>query len=379
MSYKVPQLIPFVGKEELANLKQVIKKQWITEGPFAKEFLHLIKEKTGAKYAVLANNGTLALFMALKSIGIKEGDEVIVPNFTFIASATSVHFAGAKPIFVDVDKDSLNIDVTKIEKVITPKTKAIMPVHVYGQPADMDPILEIAKKYKLQIIEDAAQGYGVQYKGKHTGTIGDIGTISFFADKTITSGEGAVVLTNNEETYDKLKLLRNQGRPNSGTFIHPFLGMNFRMTDLQCAVGVAQIKKYEKIKQIKLKNFNLYKEKLIGLKEIELFNQVNFSDCNNCHCDNESQCNFIPFRVNILVERKSELLEYMESQGIQTRGFFYPLHRQPCFSNLGYNENDFPISNYLYEKGVSLPIFVGITETQISLVTDSIINFFKKP
>ena len=201
MSYKVPQLIPFVGKEELANLKQVIKKQWITEGPFAKEFLHLIKEKTGAKYAVLANNGTLALFMALKSIGIKEGDEVIVPNFTFIASATSVHFAGAKPIFVDVDKDSLNIDVTKIEKVITPKTKAIMPVHVYGQPADMDPILEIAKKYKLQIIEDAAQGYGVQYKGKHTGTIGDIGTISFFADKTITSGEGAVVLTNNEETY----------------------------------------------------------------------------------------------------------------------------------------------------------------------------------
>ena len=377
MSYKVPQLIPFVGKEELANLKQVIKKQWITEGPFAKEFLHLIKEKTGAKYAVLANNGTLALFMALKSIGIKEGDEVIVPNFTFIASATSVHFAGAKPIFVDVDKDSLNIDVTKIEKAITPKTKAIMPVHVYGQPADMDPILEIAKKHKLQIIEDAAQGYGVQYKGKHTGTIGDIGTISFFADKTITCGEGAVILTNNKETYDKLKLLRNQGRPNSGTFIHPFLGMNFRMTDLQCAVGVAQLKKYEKIKQIKLKNFNLYKEKLIGINEIELFKHVNFSECNNCHCDNESKCNFIPFRVNILVERKSELLEYLESQGIQTRGFFYPLHLQPCFSNLGYNENDFPISNYLYEKGVSLPIFPGITETQISLVTDSIINFYK--
>jgi perosamine synthetase len=377
MSYKVPQLIPFVGKEELENLKEVIKKQWITEGPFAKEFLHLIKEKTGAKYAVLANNGTLALFMALKSIGIKEGDEVIVPNFTFIASATSVHFAGAKPIFVDVDKDSFNIDVTKIEKAITPKTKAIMPVHVYGQPADMDPILEIAKKYKLQIIEDAAQGYGVQYKGKHTGTIGDIGTISFFADKTITCGEGAVILTNNKETYDKLKLLRNQGRPNSGTFIHPFLGMNFRMTDLQCAVGVAQLKKYEKIKQIKLKNFNLYKEKLIGINEIELFKHVNFSECNNCHCDNESKCNFIPFRVNILVERKSELLEYMESQGIQTRGFFYPLHLQPCFSNLGYNENDFPISNYLYEKGVSLPIFPGITETQISLVTDSIINFYK--
>ena len=378
MSYKVPQLIPFVGKEELANLKQVIKKQWITEGPFAKEFLHLIKEKTGAKYAVLANNGTLALFMALKAIGIKEGDEVIVPNFTFIASATSVHFAGAKPIFVDVDKDSLNIDVTKIEKAITTKTKAIMPVHVYGQAADMDPILEIAKKHKLKIIEDAAQGFGVLYKGKHTGTIGDIGTISFFADKTITSGEGAVILTNNKEIYDTLKLLRNQGRPNSGTFIHPFLGMNFRMTDLQCAVGVAQIKKYEKIKQIKQKNLNLYKEKLIGLKEIEFFKQQKYSDCNNCSCSTERNCNFIPFRVNILVERKSELLEYMESQGIQTRGFFYPLHLQPCFSNLGYNENDFPVSNYLYEKGVSLPIFPGLTETQISLVTDAVINFYKR-
>ncbi len=144
MKYQVPQLIPYVGDEELENLKLVIERKWITEGPFSKEFLDLIKEKTRAKYAVLANNGTLALFIALKAIGIGKGDEVIVPNLTFIASATSVYFAGAKPVFVDVDNSSLNIDVSKIEQLITAKTKAIMPVHLYGQSADMDPILAIA-------------------------------------------------------------------------------------------------------------------------------------------------------------------------------------------------------------------------------------------
>jgi perosamine synthetase len=365
MSYKVPQLVPFVGKEELANLKQVIKKQWLTEGPFAEEFLHLIKEKTGAKYAVLANNGTLALFMALKAIGIKEGDEIIVPNFTFIASATSAYFAGAKPVFVDIDINTLNIDVTKIEKLITSKTKAIMPVHVYGQAANMDPIIAIAKKYNLKIIEDAAQGYGVYYKGRHTGTIGDIGTISFFADKTVTTGEGAVILTNNKEVYDELVLLRNQGRPNSGTFIHPYMGMNFRMTDLQCAVGVAQLKKFDKIIKAKHKNYNLYIDKLKSVKGISFVETEDFS-------------NLVPFRVNIKVEFKEALMHRLEASGIQTRGFFYPLHRQPCFEYLGYKEEDFPNSNAVFTQGLSLAIFPTLKRKQIELVTDTIVKFFKE-
>ncbi|NQU33324.1 MAG: DegT/DnrJ/EryC1/StrS family aminotransferase [Bacteroidetes bacterium] len=365
MGYKVPQLVPFVGDEELANLKQVIQKQWLTEGPFAEEFVSLIKDKTGAKYAVLANNGTLALFIALKAIGIKDGDEIIIPNITFIASATSAYFAGATPVFVDVDPNTLNIDVTQLEKLITSKTKAIMPVHVYGQAADMDPILDIAKKYNIKVIEDAAQGYGVEYKGKHTGTIGDVGTISFFADKTVTCGEGAVVLTNNEEIYNTLKLLRNQGRPNSGTFIHPFLGMNFRMTDLQCAVGVAQLKKFDKIIQLKTKNYDLYYEKLKNVKEISFVEIEEYS-------------NFIPFRVNIKVDKKEELIQYLEENKIQTRTFFYPLHRQPCFEYLKYKIDDFPISNRVFNEGLSLAIFPGLEVEQIELVTDTIIEFFNK-
>jgi perosamine synthetase len=364
MKYKVPQLIPYVGEEELENLKLVIEKQWITEGPFSQEFLELIKEKTKAKYAVLANNGTLALYIALKAIGIGEGDEVIVPDLTFIASATSVYFAGGKPVFVDVDYSSMNIDVGKIEQLITEKTKAIMPVHLYGQSADMDPILAIAKKHDLKVIEDAAQGYGVYYKGKHTGTIGDVGTISFFADKTITTGEGAVVLTNDEKTYETLRLIRNQGRPNSGTFIHPFLGMNFRMTDLQCAVGVAQIKKFDEILRIKKTNYELYYSKLKDIDEVTFVDVMEYST-------------FVPFRVNIKVERQPELVEYLESNGIQTRGFFYPLHRQPCFSYLGYESDKFEVSNCLNQTGLSLPIYPGLTEEQIMYVVNTIANFYK--
>ena len=361
--YKVPQLIPYVGKEELKNLEQVIAKQWITEGPFSQEFIEIIKEFTGAKYAVLANNGTLALYLSILALDIGIGDEVIVPDFTFIASATSIVFSGATPVFVDVDKDNLNIDVTKIEAAITKKTKAIMPVHLYGQAVNMDPILEIAKKYKLKIIEDAAQGYGVYYKGKHTGTIGDIGMISFFADKTVTTGEGAVILTNNEDVYNKLRFLRNQGRLDSGTFEHLHLGMNFRMTDLQCAVGVAQLKKFDRIQSIKTHNFELYYKLLKDIKEIDFVKIEDYS-------------NFVPFRVNLKVSKQKKLIDFLEESSIQTRGFFYPLHRQPCLSFLAYKDDEFPVSNDLNKTGVSLPVFCDLTEEQIKYVCLKIRKFY---
>jgi len=364
-SYTVPQLIPYVDAEELINLGEVIKNKWITEGPFSEKFLQLIRDFTGAKYAVLANNGTLALFLGLMAIGIKEDDEIIVPDFTFISSGTSVVFAGAKPVFVDVDETSLNIDCSKIEDAITEKTKAIMPVHLYGQSADMDPILKITNKYNLKVIEDAAQGYGVFYKGKHVGAIGDVGIISFFADKTVTTGEGAVILTNNEKIYEKLRYLRNQGRLHSGTFQHAHLGMNFRMTDIQSALGVAQLKKFDKIKKIKINNYNLYKELLKDVDEIEFIKKMEFS-------------NFVPFRANIKIPNLKGLIEFLERNRIQTRGFFYPLHRQPCLKYLGYKEEEFPVSNKLNNIGISLPVFCNLTKEQIHYVCDKIKEFYGK-
>lgn len=365
MKYRVVQLEPYVGKEEIENLKKVIENKWLTEGPFTKDFLNLIQEFTGAKFVLPTNNGTLALFLSLLGLGVGPGDEVILPNFTFIATASSVHFTGAKPVFVDVNKSNFNIDAAQIESKITEKTKAIVPVHVYGQAADMEPILSIAKKYNLKVLEDAAQGFGVFYNKKHTGTIGDIGIISFFADKTITMGEGAVIMTEDEELYNKIKLLRNQGRPNSGTFIHPAAGMNFRITDLQSAVGVAQIKKFDKINKIKTRNFNLYKKYLNGLKQISFLEQSPFS-------------NFIPFRANIIVQQKKKLIAFLENSGIQTREFFFPMHRQPCFSYLNYEENEFPVSNFAFANGLSLPVFCDLKQEDIRYVCEKIIEFYSE-
>ena len=364
MRYKVPQLEPYIGKEELENLKKTIDEKWITEGPFSKEFLEIIKGFTGAKNGVLANNGTLALFLGLLALGVGKGDEVIVPDFTFIASASSVAFTGAKPVFVDINEDDLQIAVEQIENVITKKTKAIMPVHIYGQSADMDPILKLAKENNLRVIEDAAQGYGIFYKGRHTGTIGDVGIISFFGDKTVTCGEGAVILTNDDEVYNKLRYLRNQGRLTSGTFIHSQLGMNFRMTDLQCAVGVAQLKKLKEIERIKLKNYRLYQSLLKDVQEISFVKELDFS-------------NFIPFRANIKVKNLEKLCEYLENNGIQTRRFFYPLHLQPCFSYLGYKENEFPITNKVHSAGLSLPVFPRLKKEQIEYICDKIKEFYR--
>lgn len=365
MEYKVPQLEPYVGKEELENLKKVIDEKWLTEGAFSKEFLEIIKKFTQAKHTVLANNGTLALFLGLLSLNVGPGDEVIVPDFTFNASASSVAFTGAKPVFVDIDKGNLNIAVEKIEGAITEKTKAIMPVHIYGQAVDMYPIIKLAKKYNLRIIEDAAESYGVFYKGKHTGTIGDVGIISFFADKTVTCGEGAVILTNDDELYDKLRYLRNQGRLESGSFMHPQLGMNFRMTDLQCAVGVAQLKKFKEIERIKLKTYRLYRSLLKDVGQVSFIEEVNYS-------------NFVPFRVPIRVKNLNELTHYLEDNKIQTRGFFYPLHRQPCFAYLGYRVDAFPVTNKVYSEGLCLPVFPSLTRNQIEYLCEKIIECMER-
>lgn len=364
MAYKISQIQPFFDHTEIENLTKAITTGWVTEGPFSQEFLAGLQQFTGAKYAVLANNGTLALYLSLLSVGIKQGDEVIVTDFSFNASASSIAFAGAKPVFVDIHSNDLQLDASKIERAITSKTKAIMPVHIYGQSCDMDPVMEIARKHNLKVIEDAAQGFGVFYKGRHTGTIGDVGMISFFADKTITTGEGAVIFTNNEETFNKLKMLRNQGRPNSGTFIHPELGMNFRMTDLQCALGVAQLKKFEEIRRIKQENYQLYVKLLEPVKQITYLKINDFTT-------------FVPFRVNIKVPDLEKLLNHLEQNGIQTRRMFYPLHRQPCFDYLHYRENDFPASNEAYDTGMSLPIHCSLTHQDIQLICETIADFYK--
>ena len=372
---KVKQFKPFLGEEEFLSIKDCFDTNWITEGPKSKEFCDKLLELVGAKYGVFANNGTLSLYLGLKALGIKDGDEVLVPNFTFIASANAVIMAGGVPIFVDVDKDTMHIDLVKCRKLVTPKTKAIMPVHIYGTAADMDSIMEFANKYRLKVIEDAAQAIGVKWNGKHCGTFGDIGSFSFFADKTITTGEGGFLCTNDEKVYEKLLYLRNQGRINRGSFIHPEIGFNFRITDIQAAIGLAQLKKLDLIIQKKKNILDLYKHHLGGVPGIKIF-------------EPPSQSDHVPFRVAILFEDRAEdVMKFFETKGIETRTFFYPLHQQPCFTEIMQtqycdicvetfgikcNMQCFQNSIALYNHGVCVPSYPELTEEEIQYICESI-------
>jgi perosamine synthetase len=364
---KVPQFSPWVGKEEIEEIAKCIDSNWITEGPISKEFSEKLLALIGSRFGVFAPNGTLALYLALRVAGIKAGDEVLIPDFTFIASATSVEMVGARPIFVDVNRKNFQIDLTNASRLVTKRTKAIMPVHIYGTIANMDKVMDFAKKYNLKVVEDAAQAIDVRWRGKHAGTFGEVGCFSFFADKTITTGEGGFIVTDNEAIYNKLLFMRNQGRINRGSFIHPEVGYNFRMTDLQNAMGLAQLTKLVEIKKRKAHILGLYRQNLKEVEGITFF-------------EPEKGAEWIPFRVGILCDSAHELMAYMQSRGVEPRTFFYPLHRQPCFSCLKdktykNDDSEFPNAVYAYEHGVCLPTFPTLSDEQVKYVCQTIKQF----
>lgn len=366
---KVPQMEPWVGQEEYKAIASCFKENWITEGPKTKEFQEKLLKLIGAKYGVFAPNGTLALYLGLRALNIGQDDEVIVPDFTFIASATSVEMTGARPVFVDVNKKNFQIDLRGAEKLINKHTRAIMPVHIYGTVADMDSVMKFAKKHKLKVIEDAAEAIGVHRNGVHAGTFGDVGTFSFFADKTITTAEGGFVVTNNQKIYEKLLYLRNQGRKDRGTFIHPETGYNFRLTDVHSAIGLVQLSKLKKIIRRKKHILSLYKKLLKDLPEVTFF-------------EPDEGVEWIPFRMGILVENAHELMSFLEEHSVAPRTFFYPLHKQPAFSYLNKirsnnnKDDNFPNAIYGYEHGVCLPAFPTLTDEQIIYVCKTIKDFY---
>ncbi len=363
---KIAQFLPWIGKDEYDATASCFEKNWITEGPKAKEFEEKLLELTGARFGIFAPNGTLALYLGLRALGIGPGDEVIVPDFTFIGSATSVEMTGARPVFVDVNRRNFQIDLTNADAIVTEKTKAIMPVHIYGTIADMGAVTAFAARHGLKVIEDAAQALGVRRSGVHAGCFGDVGTFSFFADKTITTGEGGMVVTNDESIYERLRYLRNQGRINRGTFVHPEIGYNFRMTDMQCAVGLRQLEKLPEIIERKNRILDNYKSQLGDMPGIKFFEPDEGAD-------------LIPFRVCILTDQAEALSECMKENEIETRTFFYPLHRQPCFEYLkdegaehSMDDSSFPNSIYGYEHGICLPTYPTLSDEEINYVCDVI-------
>ena len=369
---KVPQFMPFVDLTDYDALKESFEINWITEGPKSKKFNEKIRAMVNTYHGSFAPNGTLALYLALRACNIGEGDEVIVPDFTFIATANAVEMVGATPVFADIDVHNFQLDVDTCHRLVTEKTKAIIPAHLYGFACDMDAVMEFAERHNVFVIEDAAQALGVEWNGKRCGGMGDVGCFSFFADKTITTGEGGFVATNCERIQEKLLFLRNQGRLNRGTFIHPEIGYNFRMTDIQASLGLSQLKKFNTIVENKRRIHSMYTELLKDVDEVTV---VQPSD---------KITSFIPFRVVLTVDRENTsegVMAYMKEREIEPRTFFYPLHKQPCFKRYVKNEkryegDAFKNSNYAYNKGVCLPSFASMTDEQVKYVCETIKSYY---
>ncbi len=360
----IPQIQPWIDDSELEELRKVISSTYISENDATKEFEEMLRKITGAKYAIAYANGTLGLAASLMVLGIGPGDEVIVPDLTFIATANAVILAGATPVICDINESGWQISPASLRSKISSKTKAIIPVHLYGQSAEMDEIMAIAKEHKIYIIEDAAESIGTTYKNKHVGTIGDIGMISFYANKIVTSAEGAVMLTEDENLAKELYKMKNHGREKKGIFIHESIGFNFSFSDLHAAVGISQLKKLPKILARKEEINNKYLA--------ELKNTVKFYQ-------NPDHISPVYWFTNIEVPSAEKLEIFLKENGIGSRRFFYPLHLQPCYQSPKANIvlGDFPNSLNAYETGLSLPSSYSLTNEQQDYVILKIKEFFK--
>jgi len=361
MTFAITQSDLFVDERERSLLERCVQDRWLTEGRFAKAFQEALAAQTGATHVFFAPNGTLGLYLALLALDLEPGSEIVMPAFTFYATATAAVFAGLKPVFIDVDPGTFNATPEAFASAVGPGTRAFMPVHIYGQACDIEGIMLVARRHGLRVVEDAAQAFGVTLNGKAAGTFGDIGVYSLFADKVITTGEGGVLVTDSSDLAGKLSLLRNQGRPNSGTFIHPSLGMNFRITDLQAAIGLAQIGKLPGILADRAGKWKLYSEGLRGVGDIQFMKVLPGS-------------NLAPFRFPFLTGEREGLSRHLEASGIQTRGFFYPLHLQPKLRDAA--PAKLAVAEDLYARGVCLPVHHHLTDAQIGEILEAIRAYF---
>lgn len=362
----IPQIQPWIDESELTELKRVIESTFITEHDLTKEFETMTRILTGSKHAISMCNGTMAIFAGLKAMGIGKGDEVIVPNLTFVATANAVILAGAKPVLCEINPDTLCIDTERAVKVVTPKTKAIIPVHLYGQSADMSAIIKLATDYNLEVLEDAAQGVGVKFKGKHVGTFGKVGVLSYYGNKTITCGEGGMILTDDDEIAKECYRLKNHGRDKKGIFIHDSIGYNFSFTEMQAAIGISQMKKLPEI---------IRRKKVIHDRYSEALQKV--TEMNKIEIDKRTTPVF--WFTSYLCKDANILAKYLEESGIQTRKFFYPLNLQPCYAKKNIVKNlkdDFSLSERIYNEGISLPSSYNLTDNEQTIVIEKIREFY---
>ncbi len=358
----IPVCEPLLTGKELEYAADCLKTNWISSaGKYIPEFEKKFAEYCGCKYGVTTTNGTTALHLAMASLGIGEGDEVIIPAFTMAACAFAVIYTGAKPVLVDAEADTWNIDTTQIEQKITNRTKAIMPVHIYGHPCDMDPITDIAKRHSLLVVEDAAEAHGAEYKGTRVGSIGQVSCFSFYANKIITTGEGGMMVTNDAQIAERARRLKDQAFSPQRRFLHTDVGFNYRMTNVQAAIGLAQLESIDKFVEMRRKNAALYSAGLKDIPGITLPQQKDWAKN-------------VYWMYGIVAEKglgisRDSLMQKLKDNGVDTRTFFIPMHVQPAFLNMGlFKGESYPVATGLSEKGLYLPSGSGLKREDIEHV-----------
>ena len=369
----IPVNRPLFSKLEKKYLNQCIDSGWISSGgPFILKFENSFKKIVSRRYSATVSNGTAAIDIAIKTLNLRKGDEIIVPNFTIISCLNEIIREGIKPIFIDADPNTFNIDTDQIESKITKKTKAILIVHIYGLPVNLDKIITLKNKYKLKLIEDCAEQLGQTYKRKPIGSFGDISTFSFYANKHITTGEGGMIVTNNKSYYKKFLELRNICFSlKKSRFIHDDIGWNYRMTNMQAAIGYAQLKKLRYFIKKKRKIGNYYSKELQKISDLQL-----------PVLSNEFSKNIF-WVYSIIIKNKNlnaiKLSKDLKKKGIETRPFFYPMHMQPIIKKLKLIDKNekFPVSEKIYRYGLYLPSGIGNTFNEVKEVVKQLKIIFK--
>lgn len=356
----IPVNEPLLNGNEKKYLNECIEAGWISsEGPFVKQFEENFSRRVNRKFGIAVCNGSAALDIAAVSIGLKKGDEVIMPTFTIISCALAVIRTGAKPVLVDSDPDTWNMNVNQIESKITKNTKAIMIVHIYGITADVEPVLKIAKKYNLKVIEDAAEMHGQTYKNRPCGSFGDVSIFSFYPNKLITTGEGGMIVTDDENLAEKYRSLRNLCFQQKKRFVHKEVGWNYRFTNLQAALGLAQLERLDEFVKIKRKIGKLYTKLLSDINGIQL------PVAKTYYCKNIYWVYGLVLNKAIHFEAE-EAMKRLSNNGVGTRPFFWCMHEQPVFREMGLFKNEkYPVAENLSRRGFYIPSGLGLTDEQI--------------
>ncbi len=355
----IPISKPFIGEEEIQAVKEVLESGMLVQGEKVEKFENEFAKYIGCKYGIAVSSGTTALQVGLKALGISKGDEVITTPFSFIATANSILYVGGKPVFADINPETFNIDPEKIEEKITNKTKAVLIVHLFGNPCEMDEIMKICKEHDLFLIEDACQAHGAEYKGKKVGSFGDLSCFSFYATKNMTTGEGGTILTNNEEIAEKAKLLRNHGQEK--TYEHKILGFNYRMSDIQAAIGLVQLKKLEEMNKKRMENAKIFNENLSKISWLK----IPFIEKNKKHV-------FHQYTIKVLNGKRDYVLNKLNERGVGAKVYYpKPIHLQLVYKKLGYNEN-LPVSEEIAKQVLSLPVHPLLTKNDLNKIINEI-------